>query len=168
MLLTKWDICNPLGVSWREKVRGEVQAESLLCRNASVRMCADPSVRIWGHRGSKKDYLSRGKLTSLPNNPVPFFFFPSVKLSLKCQCLLFTQVHLHVLLFKTWQPPQIKRTFSSLNVRTLLSQHSWRAIRVLTLPLTLPQNKAKLSPWAWLVGYSPAVKHPVSDSQENH
>lgn len=150
MLLTKWDICNPLGVSWREKVRGEVWAESLLSRNTSMRTCVDPSARIWGRRGSKTGHLFRGKLTSLPNNLVPlfffFFWFPSITLSLKCQCLLFTQVHLHVLVFKTWQPPQIKTALPSVSLQTFLSQHSRRVMGVLTRLLTLPQNKAELSP----------------------
>lgn len=75
-----------------------------------------------------------------------FFWFPSITLSLKCQCLLFTQVHLHVLVFKTWQPPQIKTAFPSVSLQTFLSQHSQRVMGVLTRLLTLPQNKAELSP----------------------
>lgn len=70
VLLTKWDICNPLGVSWREKVRAEAQAEACFAETRCEE-CADPSVRIWGHWASQKGYLSRGKLKSLANNPVP-------------------------------------------------------------------------------------------------
>lgn len=47
--------------------------------------------------------------------PRPRFrcFLSSSQAIFKCQCLLFTQVHLHILVFKTWQSPQIKRTFPS-------------------------------------------------------
>lgn len=41
---------------------------------------------------------------------VPFLVLASTKLSLKRLCLLATQVHLHVLVLKAWQLPQIKRT----------------------------------------------------------
>ena len=153
MLLTKWDICNPLrGVLKRESERGgsgrkpALQKHSMRCVRTLLSGSEDTQVI----KKKKKGYLSRGKLTSLSNDPVPLFFFPSITLSLKCQWLLVTQVHLHVLVFKTWQPAQIKRTFPSLSVWTFLSQNSQRAIGVLIQLHTCPQNKAKSSPQYYL------------------
>lgn len=46
----------------------------------------------------------------MSTHSVPFLVLASTKLSLKCLCLPITQIHLHVLVFKAWQLPQIKRT----------------------------------------------------------
>lgn len=124
MLLTKWDICNPLGVSWREKVREGRFGQKACSAETQVSRCVQ--TLLSGSEDTevlKEITFPKANLHLCQITQVPLFFFPSVKLSLICQCLLFTQVHLHVLLFKTWQPPQIKRTFSS-----LLSQHSRRGI----------------------------------------
>lgn len=68
-------------------------------------------------------------------------------------------------IFKAWQLPQIKRTTCLECVPSPFPALTWRD-PFLTRLLTLPGNKAKVSPQALLAGYSLAIMRPVSTPEE--
>lgn len=73
-------------------------------------MWPDLSFRLGGQWGSEEGDLRGAKLPSPSTHSLPLLVLASPKLSLKHLGLLFMQVHLHAVVFKAWQPPQVKRT----------------------------------------------------------